>query len=139
MRIIPDSGTRLLRGQPHWLRCAFEQTALVDDIVTLAPLPAAEAVSGETEPFAGGFAGLAFDPHCRLFHPLPGSGELEYVLWGQQNALAVHEARPQPAAWASENVTKVEEAVTREASTRLESLSIMYRMTFRESCEFPLR
>ena len=96
MRIVPDSGTLLLRGRPHWLRCAFTQTALADDIVTLAPLDTADATSADATPFTGGFAGMAFDRHCRLFHPLPETGQIEYVLWGQQNTLAVHDTQPQP-------------------------------------------
>lgn len=96
MRIVPDSGTRLLRGRPHWLRCAFQDTALADDIVTLAPLDAADASLPDATPFGGGFAGLVFDRHCRLFHPLPETSRIEYVLWGQQNTLAVHDTQPRP-------------------------------------------
>ncbi|SFV16947.1 phage tail protein I [Pseudoduganella namucuonensis] len=97
MRLIPDNGTVLMRGQPHWLRCAFQQTALVDDIVTLAPAGAegGEEPGGE-EPFTGGFAGMAFDSHCRLFHPVPGEGRVEYVLWGRESRLAVHDTQPRP-------------------------------------------
>lgn len=96
MRIVPDNGTTLLRGRPHWLRCAFKDTTLIDDIVTLAPLAAPEGTLTDETPFTGGFAGLIFDKHCRLFHPLPETGQIEYVLWGQQNTLAVHDTQPQP-------------------------------------------
>ena len=35
MRLTPDSGTLLMRGRAHWLRGAFMDTTLADDIVTL--------------------------------------------------------------------------------------------------------
>ena len=44
MRLTPDSGTLLMRGRAHWLRGAFMDTTLADDIVTLAP--AVPPVSG---------------------------------------------------------------------------------------------
>lgn len=99
MRLVPDSGTVLMRGQPHWLRCAFRQAALVDDVVTLAPLE--EGTEGEGgglggDPYTGGYAGMAFDRHCRLFHPVPEQGRIEYVLWGRASPLAVRDSEPHP-------------------------------------------
>jgi phage tail-like protein len=101
MRLVPDSGTVLMRGQPHWLRCAFRQAALVDDIVTLAPLDGADADDGQGgepggEPYTGGYAGMAFDQHCRLFHPVPEEARIEYVMWGKTSVLAVRDSAPHP-------------------------------------------
>ncbi len=95
MRLIPDSGTRLLRGRAHWDRCALRDTVAIDDLVQLAPAAKAEAESPAVA-FSGGYAGMAFDRHCRLFHPLPESGGVEFVLWGKTSALGVHETAPQP-------------------------------------------
>lgn len=101
MRLVPDSGTVLMRGRPHWLRCAFRQAALVDDIVTLAPLDAGEGGEGgggapQGLPYTGGYAGMAYDSHCRLFHPVPEEGRIEYVLWGKASTLAVRDSAPHP-------------------------------------------
>lgn len=94
MRLTLDAGTLLMRGRAHWLRAAFEDTTLVDDVVTLAPdtspLPAGPQAA--TAPWAG----LAFDTHCRLFHALPEQGALQYVLWGSTTALGVHDDRSHP-------------------------------------------
>lgn len=102
MRLVPDQGSVLLRGLPHWLRCAFRQAALADDIVTLAPLvPGGGGEGGEPQgdPYAGGYAGMAFDSHCRLFHPVPEQGRIDYVLWGKSSALAVRDSAPHPFEW----------------------------------------
>ena len=96
MRTIPDSGTLLLRGSTQWKACALHDTVLVDDIVTLASDAPKGASGGPSGDFTGGFAGLAFDAHCRLFHPRPEDGTVETVLWGQTSALGVHDAPPEP-------------------------------------------
>ena len=96
MRLIPDSGTRALQGGAQWRRCALVDTAVVDDAVRLAtqdPIVPPPDASGD---FSGGFAGLAFDHHCRLFHAQPEQGGVEYVLWGKTTAMGVHDARPHP-------------------------------------------
>lgn len=95
MLIAADSGTLLLYGRPLWLRCGFEDAALQDGVVTLAP----DAVQGGTATGdVGGHAGMAFDRHCRLFHPLPEQAALEYVLWQSGGGVGVHDnpARPYP-------------------------------------------
>lgn len=94
MRLIPDAGTLWMRGRAHWLRGAFQDTTLVDDIVTLAPADPAPAPAGPVQ--AAPWAGLAFDAHCRLFHALPDQGALEYVLWGATTQLGVHGSVPHP-------------------------------------------
>jgi phage tail-like protein len=99
MRLIPDSGTLLMRGLPHWRRCAFKDTALLGEEVTLAPDPAAK---GTVYPPAKqvDWAGLAFDARCRLFHAVidagKGTGHLEYVVWGDTNNLGVHDSVVHP-------------------------------------------
>ena len=95
MRLIPDSGLRTLRGIAHWQSCAMRDTARVDDVVMLAPAPALAAEDAASA-FGGGYAGMAFDRRCRLFHPQPDEGAVEYVLWGQTSALGVHDSKPYP-------------------------------------------
>ena len=96
MRLAPYTGSVGIRGRPQWERCGFAppvvgaaQAALLGDIVTLAPLPPPTPPSLGDAPFTGGFAGLAFDQHCRLFHPRPDDGGIDYVIWGVQTALSV--------------------------------------------------
>ena len=97
MRLIPDSGTRTLRGSAHWQLCALRDTVRVDDVVMLAPGVADEGGAGAAaQPFSGGYAGMAFDRRCRLFHPRPEEGAIDYVLWGQTSALGVHDSTPHP-------------------------------------------
>ena len=96
MRLIPDSGFRLLRGSAHWQLCALRDTARVDDVVMLAPAAAIADEGGPGAGFAGGYAGMAFDQRCRLFHPRPEAGAVDYVLWGQTSALGVHDSVPHP-------------------------------------------
>lgn len=96
MRLIPDSGTLVLRGNAQWKGCAFADTALVDDVVMLQRIAPAAGELDASGNFTGGFAGMAFDAHCRLFHPLPESGKLEYVLWGKTSALGVHATTANP-------------------------------------------
>lgn len=104
MRIVTESGTVLMRGRAHWLRAAFEQAALRDDGVVLAPAPdddddAAVGAVGE-------FAGLAFDAHCRLFHARPQQGALEQVMWRDTTGLGAggSDARPFPVTGAATEV-----------------------------------
>ncbi|HIV69420.1 MAG TPA: hypothetical protein H9903_00670 [Candidatus Aquabacterium excrementipullorum] len=94
MRLTPDTGTLLMRGRAHWLRGAFMDTTLADDIVTLAP--AAPPVSNAPAQAPAPWAGLAFDANCRLFHALPTQGAIEYVLWGATTQLGVHDVAPHP-------------------------------------------
>lgn len=100
MRLIPDSGILQLRGRTQWLRCAFRDSALVDDVVSLAPLRPAEESSAHADA-APGFAGMAFDRHCRLFHPQPEAARLEFVVWGKTSQLGVHEDIAHPFAISS--------------------------------------
>lgn len=88
MRIEEPRGEVEMRGEAHWLRCAFEDTALVADaVVTLAKED--EPAAGLPAVNAAPFAGLAVDRHCRIFHPLRELGAVEYLLWGRQTALRV--------------------------------------------------
>lgn len=95
MRLIPDSGTLLMRGLPHWRRCAFEGTALLGEELTLAPDPSAKSTAWPAATQVD-WAGLAFDARCRLFHAVidaaAGTGHLEYVVWGDTNNLGVHDS-----------------------------------------------
>lgn len=98
---ISNAGLRVLRGAAHWQRCALVKTALVGDIVALAREPDHAPQSDATMPdalgnFAGGYAGLAFDRRCRLFHASPETGSIEHVLWGETTALGVHARAPHP-------------------------------------------
>jgi hypothetical protein len=96
MRLIPDSGVLVLKSPAQWRLCAHRDTVLVDDVVVLqsqsAPPPAADT-SGN---FTGGFAGLAFDARCRLFHPRPEEGLIDYVPWGETTTLGVHATTATP-------------------------------------------
>lgn len=94
MRLIPDTGSVLMRGRAHWLRCAFDRSTLVDDVVTLAAAPPSEPPA--TAPVQAPWGGLAFDARCRLFHALPDQAALEYVLWGNAGQLGVHDTAPHP-------------------------------------------
>ncbi|WP_300450146.1 phage tail protein I [Accumulibacter sp.] len=96
MRLIPDSGVRVLRGMAHWQLCALHDTARVDDLVMLAPAATpAEDGAPATGPFTGGYAGMAFDRRCRFFHPRPEDGKVDSVLWGRTTSLGVHDGKPQ--------------------------------------------
>ena len=118
MRLIPDSGLRILRGTAHWQLCALRDTARVDDVVMLAPA-AAVADDGVVAagPFAGGYAGMVFDQHCRLFHPRPEDGKVDSVLWGQTTSLGVHAGTPQPFVITAAG-TEVDGSVTGELPQR---------------------
>jgi phage tail-like protein len=96
MRLIPDSGTLMLRGAAQWQACALHDTVRVDDVVALASDPAPAPPGLGDAPFAGGFAGMAFDPRCRLFHPRPEDGAIETVLWAKTSSLGVHDAPATP-------------------------------------------
>ncbi len=99
MRLIPDSGQRVLQGRAQWKLCAHQGTAVVGEVVMLessdpvSPPPDADA------PFDGGYAGLAFDARCRLFHAQPEAGAVEIVLWGRTDAVGVHENEAHPFAF----------------------------------------
>jgi phage tail-like protein len=95
VRLIPDSGTLVLRAPAQWRACALHDTVLVDDVVMLdrAPAPPGGNVNGD---LVNGFAGLAFDKHCRLFHPRPENGLIDYVPWGETTSLGVHASTPYP-------------------------------------------
>lgn len=96
MRLIPDSGSLVLRGSAHWRACALHDTALIDDVVALQSQPAPSPAPDASGNFAGGFAGLAFDARCRLFHPRPEAGLIDYVPWGETSTLGVHASSPSP-------------------------------------------
>ena len=90
MRLIPDSGVRMLQGQAQWRLCSLQQTVLVGAVVMLQSSdPVMPAASGGAD-FSAGFAGMAFDKHCRLFHAQPDAAKLECVLWGRTDTLGVH-------------------------------------------------
>ena len=94
MRLIPDTGSLVLRGVTQWRNCALHDTVLIDDVITLQSLPAPAGVADASGNFTGGFAGLVFDKRCRLFHPLPEAGLIEYVPWGETSSLGVHASSP---------------------------------------------
>lgn len=97
MRLSPTSGTVIMRNRIQWTRCSFDKTALIDDVVTLAPLDLEDhSLDDDATPFTGGFAGLAFDRHCRVFHPHADGKSIEYVLWGKQNALRIQQDSAHP-------------------------------------------
>ncbi len=96
MRLSSPAGAVIMRDRIQWTRCAFDATALQDAIVTLAPEAPDDATSADAAPFTGGFAGLAFDRHCRLFHPAQDGVSIEYALWGKQNALRVQQDTAHP-------------------------------------------
>lgn len=74
----------VVRTRDQWLRCAHHDTALLDDVVSLAwrDTPVSVASAG---PVTG--AGLAFDGQCRLFHSLPEEGRVERLLWAAHDPL----------------------------------------------------
>ena len=95
MRTEEPRGEVEMRGEKHWLRCAFEDSALVGDaVVTLATEDAPDI--GLPPATAQPFAGLAVDSHCRIFHPLREQGAVEYLLWGRQTTLHVVPDDPAP-------------------------------------------
>jgi phage tail-like protein len=96
MRLIPDSGTLVLRGPAQWRQCALHDTVLIDDVVMLQSLPAPRPAPDASGNFTGGFAGLAFDACCRLFHPQPEAGLIDYLPWGETTTLGVHASTPSP-------------------------------------------
>ena len=96
MRLIPDTGTLMLRGNAQWTACALHDTVVLEDIVALASDPTPTSPGLGNAPFTGGFAGLAFDARCRLYHPQPEVGTVETVLWAQTSTLGVHDAPPTP-------------------------------------------
>jgi phage tail-like protein len=96
MKLIPDSGVRVLQGQAQWRLGLLQQTVLVGEVVMLQSSdPVTPAPSGGVD-FTGGFAGMAFDKHCRLFHAQPELAKLEFVLWGRTDNLGVHDLTAHP-------------------------------------------
>lgn len=91
MRLSPASGSVIMRGRIQWIRCGFKNTALLDDMVTLAPEVANDQVLDNAIPFAGNFSGLFFDRHCRVFHPKTDNKTIEYALWGRQSSLHIQQ------------------------------------------------
>lgn len=88
MRRVADSGVRALQGRALLRRCHFDGTLLVGEVVALA---STEPLPGSTDtdtPFTGGFAGLAFDGHGRLFHARPEDGAIDFVLWRRSSLIA---------------------------------------------------
>lgn len=96
MRLIPDSGQRMLQGQSQWRLCHLDQTAVVGEVVMLQSSDPVTPAPGGGPDFTGGFAGMAFDKHCRLFHAQPEPGRLEFVLWGRTDNLGVHDLAAHP-------------------------------------------
>ncbi|MBB5019144.1 phage tail-like protein [Chitinivorax tropicus] len=94
-RTYPEADFAMITGAATWLRCSFQQAALIDGIVQLG-------WSGDATPGEPGAisdpqgAGLAFDRHCRLFHSLPAAQRVERVLWGAFDPL--HPQRVLPTA-----------------------------------------
>ncbi|HEY0825852.1 MAG TPA: phage tail protein [Ramlibacter sp.] len=99
MRLVPDSGQRVLQGSAQWRHCVHQGTAPVGELVLLASSDPVSPAPDAGADFAGGFAGLAFDRHCRLFHAQPERGAIEFVLWGSTNAAGAHESDPHPFAF----------------------------------------
>lgn len=100
MAAAPD--VLIIRGV-QWSRCGFAapedttvRASLDDGIVSLAPVQPERRGGEGGSPFVGGFAGIAFDRHCRAFHPRPEDGGIEYLLSGLRNALGVPSDRPHP-------------------------------------------
>lgn len=91
MRLVPDSGTRLLQGAAAWQFAHHAHTVVVGEVVMLESSEPATPEPAPGPAFGGGFAGLAFDAHCRLFHAQPERAALEFVLWGRVDALGVHD------------------------------------------------
>jgi phage tail-like protein len=96
VRLVPDSGTRLLQGAPVWRSAHHVHTVVVDEAVMLQSGEPLTPESASGPAFTGGFAGLAFDRHCRLFHAQPEDAALEFALWGRVDALGVHEITTHP-------------------------------------------
>ena len=88
-----------LRGRDLWLRAAFDNAALLGDVVQLAWTDADEP--GNAPGTAPGTApalaaGLAFDSHCRLYHSLPEAGSVERLHWARFDPLDLTQAQAQP-------------------------------------------
>ena len=96
MRLNTPSGSVLVRGRAHWQRCGFENAALFDDVIVIAPADLVEQTLEDATPFSASPAGLAFDRRCRLFHNVPDTALLEVVLWERASSLlgAIEPASP---------------------------------------------
>ena len=95
MLLPASSGTAVIRTRSLWNRCGYAHTALLDDLVTLAPHASTATNLDNNTPFSGGFAGLSFDRHCRVFHPKADGKTLEYALWGKQSSLRIQQDQAQ--------------------------------------------
>lgn len=96
MRVIPESGMLTLQGREAFQRCLLQDTLLVGDVVTLASTPPPAPSADTAGPFTGGFAGLAFDRRCRLFHARPDAAQVENVLWGRTGSAGANDGTPHP-------------------------------------------
>lgn len=75
----------LIRTNDQWRRVAHRQTALDDEVVSLA-WTREETMSDGVALLPPG-AGLAFDSQCRLYHSLPADGQVERCLWASEDPL----------------------------------------------------
>lgn len=69
----------LMQTEDQWLRAFHDNTALDAGVIQLAFVDETALQSGGTPPAPA--AGLAFDPHCRLYHSVPDRGRVERQLW----------------------------------------------------------
>ncbi|MDB5860573.1 MAG: phage tail protein [Ramlibacter sp.] len=99
MRLVPDSGQRVLQGSAQWQLCVHQDTAVVGELVLLDSSDPVSPPAGAGPAFTGGFAGLAFDHRCRLFHARPEDAAVEFVLWGRTDSVGVHEHDAHPFAF----------------------------------------
>lgn len=86
----------LVGTHDQWLRASHERTALVGDAVQLGWRTEAAGTDPDPTPFAEPGAGLAFDPHCRLYHSVPDEGRVERLRWSAQDPLRPSDANPAP-------------------------------------------
>src|SRR5271154_805257 len=84
----------VLATADQWQRAAFQQTALLQNVVQLAWLDNASVGSGGGTAPVG--AGLDFDCSCRLYHSVPPENRVEKILWAAQDPLRPS-ATPLPA------------------------------------------
>ena len=96
MRLVPDSGRRVLLGSAQWQLCVRQQTACVGDVLMLESSDPVSPPAAAGLAFTGGYAGLAFDQHCRLFHARPEDAAIDFVLWGRVDSVGVHEREAHP-------------------------------------------
>ncbi|HSC79934.1 MAG TPA: hypothetical protein VLC08_06255, partial [Chitinolyticbacter sp.] len=78
---MSDARFAIITGASQWLRCGFEDAALVDGAVQLAW--EGDATPGDPQPVTDTRgAGLAFGPACRLYHSIPMEARIECLYWG---------------------------------------------------------